>query len=509
MDTTTRTIEREAQGNPSIETYAKLRAARLRAGLEPLPERKLAVMDPLHLVPLRERVEKLNKVADKRGYHPLLLIEAHDARYVERQRPDGSTCWIRVRDVQIVGDVPDTGVWRYLARLEHAPSGTIIHRSASTAEVSDEVLERYRGRGPACDHCDARRKRNDTFVVRNRETGETAQVGRSCLEAYLGSTPEGSLWAFDNLAAVTQLAIDYADLKDAPEALRGAPLAVFAAFLIDGETPRSAWVRSVSTSQPHVTDGARAEAIALVKRAAEALVPSLMVSRAQALALDAGMDFEWPSNTPKLPERWHNLAVVIAEGFVPQHLAEVAAQVVEWRDEQARVEAEAEQRAVSTDPVIAAGFLAGTLRQVGCAAVSEHGVISLSASDLAKLLLLSQDAGQQAAAHGLRSAARTVLGLDAPAANLNDPSRLATTVAGTEGRWLGRVAVVRPFHRGPGATVEVMVGDRQAVVFLRGGEHPPVGAQVVIAGRIEAHGRSPITGRGQTEFARGTRLERA
>lgn len=44
-----------------------------------------------------------------------------------------------------------------------------------------------------CDHCGKFRDRNTTYLVTHPETGETMQVGASCMEAFLGIKPKG-LW---------------------------------------------------------------------------------------------------------------------------------------------------------------------------------------------------------------------------------------------------------------------------------------------------------------------------
>lgn len=44
-----------------------------------------------------------------------------------------------------------------------------------------------------CNVCNSKRDRKDTFVVRKDDTGEVTQVGRNCLQQFMGITP-GNLW---------------------------------------------------------------------------------------------------------------------------------------------------------------------------------------------------------------------------------------------------------------------------------------------------------------------------
>lgn len=115
----------------------RAKMGRIRAGLEPMPTLgSFDVLDPLHLVPLRTKVEKLNKAGLKKGAIPLQLVEAPEARWVARTRPDGTPTQVRVRAVTVLGEAPNTGEWGYAALLSHSPSGTVIHRTGTDLIVA-------------------------------------------------------------------------------------------------------------------------------------------------------------------------------------------------------------------------------------------------------------------------------------------------------------------------------------------------------------------------------------
>lgn len=61
-----------------------------------------------------------------------------------------------------------------------------------------------------CDHCGKYRDRNTTYLVTHPESGETMQVGASCMEAFLGIKPKG-LWTLS-----TGMNDLYADDEPAP-----------------------------------------------------------------------------------------------------------------------------------------------------------------------------------------------------------------------------------------------------------------------------------------------------
>jgi hypothetical protein len=72
--------------------------------------------------------------------------------------------------------------WKLLARLEHVAEGVNLIYSVP----GENLPEEYRTREVLCDHCEKRRRRKDTFVVRHKETKVTKQVGSTCLKDFLG-----------------------------------------------------------------------------------------------------------------------------------------------------------------------------------------------------------------------------------------------------------------------------------------------------------------------------------
>lgn len=70
--------------------------------------------------------------------------------------------------------------WEFIATIEHHPEGNIIRNYATDVEAP----ERYRHTDAICEHCNTSRRRRDTYLVLNRETGEWKQVGKSCLKEF-------------------------------------------------------------------------------------------------------------------------------------------------------------------------------------------------------------------------------------------------------------------------------------------------------------------------------------
>lgn len=69
--------------------------------------------------------------------------------------------------------------WEFVATLEHTEKGNII-----SGYGEHEVPERYYNAEPVCEHCNSKRRRSNTYIIFNTETGEFKQVGRSCLKDF-------------------------------------------------------------------------------------------------------------------------------------------------------------------------------------------------------------------------------------------------------------------------------------------------------------------------------------
>ena len=72
--------------------------------------------------------------------------------------------------------------WEFVATIEHAKPTNIIRSFRPEVEIPESfyTVDTY------CEHCRTRRYRKDTYIVRNTETGEFKQVGKSCLKDFTG-----------------------------------------------------------------------------------------------------------------------------------------------------------------------------------------------------------------------------------------------------------------------------------------------------------------------------------
>ena len=72
--------------------------------------------------------------------------------------------------------------WEFIATIEHSKPVNIIRSFRPEVEIPEHfyTVDTY------CEHCKTRRYRKDTYIVRNTETGEFKQVGKSCLRDFTG-----------------------------------------------------------------------------------------------------------------------------------------------------------------------------------------------------------------------------------------------------------------------------------------------------------------------------------
>jgi hypothetical protein len=462
-----RVLERQAAIEGTDEAMLALKYARIRYGMETVPEHWSGlVLDPLHLVQMEKSVAKLNKMLRKKGCLPLQLIKDSKATYIERTRAsDNATVRIKTRKVTLVGDMPGSeGRFLFAARLHHLPDATIIHRSRAGLNLPESVLEDARLAGPYCAHCEKRRKRSDTFIVVDTERGTTLQVGSTCLDKYTSQDCSAVLYAFNKLKCLTD-ELDSGTLDDAPSEEYGcSPLAFLAHYR------RIAAVRSGMMRQQHAAraqqdalryglecregegnalawnslawdtiDADIMAAMALLKRAEAEMLPGLERHRAAQKATDLGGTLD---ATKLLSERDHNVAAILESGTISAREAGTFAGIIGWNDEAGQRAERDRMRLLASDPQAQATEMAKLI----AGASVEQGNIVLDPAILAKLLL---EASQPA----LLSLATIITNPQALTAPAHDGEYLAAE--GAQGTWELRLDAALPYRSGGGHTLKL------------------------------------------------------
>lgn len=144
---------------------------------------------------ISKKMKRLSRKATKRGGTPatleivaeelVSLIEPNPLTggYVDPPR------MISVLRVKAAGQLFKMNGYELVCSLEHTPAGNLI-RKAPGHEDDDVVA--YREAPSNCDHCNTRRTRHDTYVLKD-ESGKLMQVGRNCLADFLRSEDVASI----------------------------------------------------------------------------------------------------------------------------------------------------------------------------------------------------------------------------------------------------------------------------------------------------------------------------
>lgn len=108
----------------------------------------------------------------------------------------------------VEGVSPVINGWTMVAAVEHIERETLIHAFDKTVD-----LTAYRGSDAThgCDHCNTRRYRASTFVLRH-ENGAMRRIGRNCLVDFIGS-PDAIKW-FTAAAEMLSSAIGACESED-------------------------------------------------------------------------------------------------------------------------------------------------------------------------------------------------------------------------------------------------------------------------------------------------------
>lgn len=141
-----------------------------------------------HMNDLMKKVTKIQNKCKKFG------CEFHFAQVGEEIKEVKDTDGNLVKCKFIIVEAEGTAVingWEFVASVEHTEAGNIFSKALTDVEIP----EQYRNSNPICEHCNSNRMRKDTFIIRNAETGEFKQVGKSCLKDFTnGMSASTAVW---------------------------------------------------------------------------------------------------------------------------------------------------------------------------------------------------------------------------------------------------------------------------------------------------------------------------
>lgn len=442
-----RELGREAEATGDPEAALAYRLYGIRMGFEEMPETSYQVLE-FHLKSLQKKINSYAKRAKKHGTIPLAL-HVGEKTWIERPTPDGRTARLPIFKVTVIGDAPTTEDWKFIAALHHTPSGTVIQRAWGVNEndFAEERLVGYRDKDSACEHCSLRRKRNDTYVLENRQDGTVIQVGRTCLGAFLSTSPEAALYQFKTEKQLTDLLVKGDELDEKAKPEWGVPFLTFLTHLNAGVRRRghyngfltsTAWLTGLRTGL--FTENGVLTGDAEVED----------YHRSRAILEDARVNLQ-PAQEG-LSQADHNLAVIVAEDTVSDRHSRLAGTILAWarrREEAARAEEARKARERFNDPTQRAHAILSALAPHATSHLTtNNGVITLGADDLARLILANGTLDET------RTKLREILG--EPAAPKGNGDYLG--VEGEEGTWALEVTRLRNYDDRRSGSPKTVVG---------------------------------------------------
>lgn len=126
---------------------------------------------------LNKKLASLKKKCEKA--HCEFKYEEVGSEYKTFTADNGEEVTVKYIEVDVEGEAKYNG-WKFVAVIDHHKEGNVIR--AYDEEL--EIPEKYLTCGPTCEHCNKIRSRKDTYLIRNEETNEFKQVGKSCLQEF-------------------------------------------------------------------------------------------------------------------------------------------------------------------------------------------------------------------------------------------------------------------------------------------------------------------------------------
>jgi hypothetical protein len=143
------------------------------------------------------QIAKLNKRARKLSLPEITVTLGRV--YPEIRTINGIKKEVLILPAEITGPLDiKYNNWQFIATLQHLSTGANIIRLCSNFSIP----VKYYNCDSNCEHCNVKRNRNDTYLVRN-DSGLIMQVGSSCIKDFLGgNSPD---WILQHASLIADL----------------------------------------------------------------------------------------------------------------------------------------------------------------------------------------------------------------------------------------------------------------------------------------------------------------
>jgi len=149
------------------------------------------------------KVEDLNKRAQKNSIPGI----QYKVLGQETLPPNGNRAKEEiVYKIQVTGVIPRVDGWSFVATIAHAvdDSGQYSNIVSAIPSLEEDIPQKYWKQEPICEHCRTKRRRKDTFLLKNEDSGEYKQCGRNCLADFLRTGNAEDIVRASEILAINQ-----------------------------------------------------------------------------------------------------------------------------------------------------------------------------------------------------------------------------------------------------------------------------------------------------------------
>jgi hypothetical protein len=135
------------------------------------------------------KINMLNKKAAKLGLDAIVVTKIskpYSHKVVVKSPISDYDIWTDVVDYKIEGSIPHISGWAIVGVIDYVDGVNIV-------KSMEGIPELFRTREPFCDHCHTKRVKLNTVVIKNIDTGEYMQVGKTCLKDFVNTETKDAL----------------------------------------------------------------------------------------------------------------------------------------------------------------------------------------------------------------------------------------------------------------------------------------------------------------------------
>jgi hypothetical protein len=126
---------------------------------------------------LQKKVTKFSKRALKNGKPPLALVIGEE-KIIKNLGKHGEIISIKVmQEIELSGVMPTIEGYTFVTKIEHTEHGNMVK------SMDSAVSMKFIAYTPDCEHCKSKRRRKETYILKNEE--KEIQVGTECLKNYM------------------------------------------------------------------------------------------------------------------------------------------------------------------------------------------------------------------------------------------------------------------------------------------------------------------------------------